>query len=268
MRSRPRLLVLITAIAVMTGLMVSGGMPVQAKGKKDKLKAIELAFQSRDFETALKGLKPYLKKKKRPTRVSLMLSRMYLDGLGVPANYSRAYQHLLRPAKKGNAWAATELGRMYLSGNGVMQSFVTARSWFEKAARVGYGMAQIELGHIYRRGLSVTVNPVTAYAWYNLAASSLQGEERDIAVLNRDQLEPALVDQEITIAQGLSLDWSERIEVVEPEIISLLDQAAILAEEKLEKAGDEIKKPGNEMKKKLDDTEDKKGPDDKSGKSN
>ena len=202
-----------------------------------KIKEAEAAFQAGDFATALKELKPYLKKKKQPTKANLILARMYLEGLGVPANYSRAFQHLSHPAKKGNAWAATELGKLYLTGAGVMHSNAMAKTWFEKAASVGYGPAQIELGHIHAKGLSVASNQIMAYAWYNLAASSLMGEQRTVALQYRDQLATTMTDAEIIVAQARSLDWADRIKVVEPEIISLLDQATLLAEKKIEQAG-------------------------------
>ena len=224
------------------GLCLSVAGPVQAK-----LKEAEAAFQARDFTTALKELKPYLKKKKRPTRASLILARMYLEGLGVPANYSRAYQHLKKPAKKGNAWAATELGKLYLTGSGVMASNGTARTWFRQAADVGYGPAQIELGHIYAKGLSLAINKTMAYAWYNLAASSLMGDARTVAIQYRDTLGATMTSAEIAVAQARSLDWADRIKVVEPEIISLVDQATMLAEQKIEHAGTQISKLGEAL---------------------
>jgi TPR repeat protein len=246
----PNISALLLAFALV--LSVASAGPAQAK-----IKQAEAAFQARDFKTALKELKPYLKKKKQPTRASLMLARMYLEGLGVPANYSRAYQHLQRPAKKGNAWAATELGRLYLTGSGVMQSYATAKSWFEKAAKVGYGPAQVELGHIHAKGLSVAKNTTIAYAWYNLAASSLMDKGHTAAVNYRDQIGSLMNDTEIAIAQALSFDWSERIKVVEPEVISLLDKATLLAEQKIEQAGKEISKLTNDVAEKLK-TEEKK----------
>jgi TPR repeat protein len=228
--------------ALVLGICLSATAPVQAK-----LKEAEAAFQARDFATTLKELKPYLKKKKQPTRASLILARMYLEGLGVPANYSRAYQHLLRPAKKGNAWAATELGKLYLTGSGVMASNATAETWFKQAADVGYGPAQIELGHLHAKGLSRAINKTMAYAWYNLAASSLMGDARALAMQYRDTLGASMTAEEIAIAQARSLDWADRIKVVEPEIISLIDQATMLAEKKIEQAGEQISKLSDAM---------------------
>jgi TPR repeat protein len=236
-------------LAAATTLLLAGLL--SAAPAEAKLKEAEVAFQARDFATALKELKPYFKKKRQPVKASLMMARMYLDGLGVPVNYSRAYQYLQRPAKSGNAWAATELGKLYLTGSGVMQSFDDARGWFEKAARHGYAPAQVELGHIHRKGLSLALNKITAYAWYNLAAASLAGEDRDAVMGYRDALGGSMTPQEIDIAQARSLDWSERIEVVEPEVFSLLDQAAILAEEKLDKAADELEKLRKEIEKQV-----------------
>ena len=217
-----------------------------------KLKEAETAFQAGDFATALKELKPYLKKKRQPTRANLMMARMYLEGLGVSANYSKAWKHLKRPAKDGNAWAATEIGKLYLRGAGVIQSYAKARDWFEKAAKSGYAPAQVELGHLHRKGLSVAADPLTAYAWYNLAASGLVGDERAAAMQARDQVGGVLNEAEIHLAQEKSFGWSELIEVVEPETVGLLDQAAILAEEKFEKANEEIRKLGEEIKKQME----------------
>ncbi len=181
------------------------------------VKEAEPAFEKGDYATALKQLRKDMKKKKRSLKANVMLSRMYLEGLGVPINYSRAYKFLKPAARKNHLWALTEIARLYARGDGPPQSYVKALEFFTRAAMRGHGPAQFELGtaHLYGRG--VRTDPLEAYAWFNLAAAGLQGEARDEAVAKREEAKKSLSEAEVSAAQDLSLQYAEVMIDVQPE---------------------------------------------------
>ncbi len=201
-------------------LVMALGQPAQAS-----LKGGVEAFLDGDYEQVVLEFKKVLKKKRQPDKVQLIMAHMYLEGLGVEINYSRAYQYLLPSAKKDNAWAQTEIAKLLFAGNGPMQSYQQANEYFRKAAMQGYIEAQLALAHGYLNGLGMTADNVLGYAWLNLAASGSNGVTRDDAISLRELTATEMTPGEITRAQNQSLEWFERIKVVEPEIISMMRQS-------------------------------------------
>jgi hypothetical protein len=188
------------------------------------------AFVEGDYGKVLLEFKKVLKKKKKPQKAQLIMARMYLDGLGVPVNYSRAYQYLLPAADKGNAWAQTELAHLIAAGRGPMQSYQRANEYYLKAAKAGFGPAQLALGRALYKGLGTAQNSLMAYAWLNLAATELKEPERRAAVIMRDQAAQLMSRNDIARAQDQSLKWSDEIVGEEPEIAALLRRTRVKAE--------------------------------------
>ncbi len=209
---------IISAAAV--ALVVALGQPAQAS-----LKGGVEAFMDGDYEQVVLEFKKVLKKKRQPDKAQLIMAHMYLEGLGVEINYSRAYQYLLPSAKKDNAWAQTEIAKLLFAGNGPMQSYQQANEYFLKAAMQGYLEAQLALAHAYLNGLGVAADNVLGYAWLNLAASGSNGPTRDDAISLRELTATEMTPGQITRAQNQSLNWFEQIKVVEPEIISMMRQS-------------------------------------------
>jgi len=74
------------------------------------------------------------------------LGWMYVNGIGVPRDYSKARQWYEKAASQGDVMAQNNLGWMYDNGRGVPRDYGKARQWYEKAASQGDVMAQNNLG--------------------------------------------------------------------------------------------------------------------------
>lgn len=80
-------------------------------------------------------------------------------------------------AEQGDADAQVYLGNKYLQGEGVPQNYTEALTWFEKAAQNGNLSAQKALADIYREGvLGVPQNPALAFKWMMAAANQQDAE--------------------------------------------------------------------------------------------
>jgi hypothetical protein len=111
----------------------------------------------------------------------------------------KPYQLKVR-AEKGDAPAQFNLGCSYLNGDGVPQNYTAALSWYRKAADQGNAPAQCNLGWMFETGKGVAQNFTEAYRWYNLAAA--QGNK--IAVTNRDKIVLRMTPEQISEGQRLS----------------------------------------------------------------
>lgn len=98
------------------------------------------------------------------------LGNMYLNGNGVPQDYTEANMWLCLAANQGSAEAQVTLGAMYANGEGVPEDYKEAMKWFRLAAEQGNARAQNNLGSTYRRGLGVPQDYAEAAKWYRLAA--------------------------------------------------------------------------------------------------
>src|SRR2546428_550692 len=77
------------------------------------------------------------------------LGLMYLDGQGIPQDFTQAAQWFRKVAEQGAAAAQFNLGGMYEHGVGVPQDSAQAIQWYRKAAEQGYAQAQFNLGVMY-----------------------------------------------------------------------------------------------------------------------
>ncbi len=126
-------------------------------------------------------------------------------------DYATALREWRPLAEQGNAKAQSDLGWMYSKGLGVPQDYAEAVQWYRKAAEKGDAFAQNNLGAMYGNGQGVPQDYVQAHKWYNLAASRLpSGEDRDLAVKNRDIVAPKMTTAQIAEAQRLARDWKPK----------------------------------------------------------
>ena len=131
------------------------------------------------------------------------LGVMYLNGEGVPQDYSKAVQWFRKAADQGDAGAQTNLGVMYNQGKGVPQDYAQAMQWYRKAADQGNAWAQSNLGGMYDEGQGVPQDYAKSVQWYILAkASGLKEVEQDLA-LAESKATPA----QIAEAQKLAREW-------------------------------------------------------------
>ena len=87
-------------------------------------------------------------------------------------------------AQQGDAEAQFHLGVKY--DGGFWRRPQEAVRWYRLAANQGHARAQANLGLMLGAGRGVPRDYVEAYFWSALAAVQLTGEDRDLAVKNRD----------------------------------------------------------------------------------
>ncbi len=100
----------------------------------------------------------------------------------------------------GDADAQYNLGMKYLEGKGVPRDYTEAVNLLQSAAMQGDARAQYELGSMYANGKGVEASFIYAHVWWNLAAASgHQGAKSRL-----DSLEPRMSTQSITEAMKLA----------------------------------------------------------------
>ena len=98
------------------------------------------------------------------------LGMAYLEGTGVPKNYTEAVKWLRLATEQGNATAQNNLGFCYYQGYGVTQNFIEAEKWIRKAAEQGDSVGQYQLGSLYQLGQGLPQNTFEAFTWWLKAA--------------------------------------------------------------------------------------------------
>src|ERR1035438_798221 len=98
------------------------------------------------------------------------LGFLYLNGDGVPQDYTQAAAWYRKGAEQGVVGAQDILGGLYYNGLGVTQDYAQAAAWWRKAAEQGEADAQYNLGGLYDHGLGVTQDYAQAALWYRKSA--------------------------------------------------------------------------------------------------
>jgi len=132
------------------------------------------------------------------------LGFLYLEGQGVPQDYTKARQWFEKAAAQGSAEAQYHLGGVYLFGLSVPVDFATARGWYAKSAVQGNAVAQLHLGSLYDFGLGVPQNDMWAYMWYSLAAEGSTDANDIYAGERRDNVARRMTSAQIVEAQRLA----------------------------------------------------------------
>jgi TPR repeat protein len=98
-------------------------------------------------------------------------------------DYETALRRLRPLADQSNAAAQYTLGTMYTNGQGTPSDNVAAAKLYRLAAEQGHAKAQDTLGVMYVGGWGVPKDDVLAYMWFNLSAAqgdTEASETRDI----------------------------------------------------------------------------------------
>jgi TPR repeat protein len=139
------------------------------------------------------------------------LGIMYVNGYGVPQNYTEALKWYRLAAAQGLAPAQTALGIMYVNGYGVPQDNAEALKWYHLAAAQGHARAQLNLGLMYVNGYGVPQDYVQAYKWFNLAAANFtEKQDRDAAVKGCDYVAARMTPAQIVEAKKLAREWKNQ----------------------------------------------------------
>ena len=115
--------------------------------------------------------------------------------------YSLSVDELRKRAEQGHADAQYHLGIHYSSGVMDLRDYEEAIRWYRAAAEQGYSKAQNNLGFMYDKGQGVPQDYIQAHMWFNLAAASGgDGEDREKAVHNRDEIAEKMTSEQIAEA--------------------------------------------------------------------
>lgn len=136
------------------------------------LKEAGAAFDRGDYEEAFRLLVPQAQAGDMSAQSTL--GAMYLTGLGVTKDESKAAYWSRKAAEGGNAKAQANLGLIYLHGRGVPQDDAQAADWLRKAASQGNASAQSSLGVLFLEGRGVKKDYSVAKV---LFSSAIKGGE-------------------------------------------------------------------------------------------
>ena len=103
------------------------------------------------------------------------IAMLYWQGQGVPRDFHKSYEWLLKAANLNHAGAQAKLGYLYTDGVAVPRDFNMAFEWYSKAAKQGDIDGQYNLGIFYLNGWGTEQD--TTMAKMYLAAASAQGDE-------------------------------------------------------------------------------------------
>ena len=93
------------------------------------------AWQSRDFATALRELKPLAEQ--GDAEAQMLLGLMYDEGQGVPKDGKTALKWFTLAAEQGESDSQAVVGASYYDGHSVPKNYETALKWFTLAAEQG-----------------------------------------------------------------------------------------------------------------------------------
>jgi hypothetical protein len=167
------------------------------------------AYARGDYKTALKEWR--LLAEQGDPDAQYYLGRMYDRRIGVPQDYAEAIKWYRLAAEQDDAGAQFSLGVMYEKGSGIPQDYAEAAKWYRLAAEQGHAYGQATVASMYAKGRGVIQNYVLAHMWFDLAAARMPpGEERELAVGNRDKIEKRMRLEQVAEAQRLAKQWQPK----------------------------------------------------------
>ena len=102
--------------------------------------------------------------------------------------------------------AQYNLGSIYLDGLGVVQNFSKAFSNFLLSAENGFEMSQYKLSLMFLNGWGTNADKIKAFMWVNIAAS----RNHEKSIKKRDELLKILSIKDVQRGQELSLACFEK----------------------------------------------------------
>ncbi len=167
------------------------------------------AYKRGDYKTALKEWR--LLAEQGDPDAQYYLGRMYDRRIGVPEDNVEAVKWYRLAAAQDDAGAQFSLGVMYEKGSGIPQDYAEAAKWYRLAAEQGHAYGQATVASMYAKGMGVIQNYVLAHMWFDLAAVRFPpGEERELAVGNRDKIEKRMRLEQVAEAERLAREWKPK----------------------------------------------------------
>jgi S1-C subfamily serine protease len=159
-----------------------------------------------DFTEAMKWLLKAAEKGNAPAQHNIGF--MYANGYGVKKDLVEAFKWYEKAADQHFSGAEFEIGAAYYNGDGVPQDFVEAVKWFEKSSDQGFMLAENNLANCYYNGEGVPKDYVEAYKWYDLALAQGLGA----AQTNLSLVAQWMTAEQIAEAQQLAREFRPRVQ--------------------------------------------------------
>ena len=112
------------------------------------------------------------------------LAQMYLYGIGVPRDYTNAFRWFQRSAAYGNVHSMYSAAVMAENGLGTPRDLRVSRALYHDAAESGFAPAMVRVSDELARG-AARRDLVEAYAWLQIASQSELPQELQIVVLSK-----------------------------------------------------------------------------------
>ena len=125
-------------------------------------------------------------------------------------DYTTALRALKPLADEGNPYAQVTLGLMYYESKGVMQDYHEALNWFLRAANQGEQMAQLSLGFMYGAGQGVEQDFVQSYMRFSLCLNDPDVGAN--CTKNRELTAGQMTTAQIAEGQRLAAGWAPKKE--------------------------------------------------------
>lgn len=136
------------------------------------LRAGKLAYERKDYSTAVKLLTPLAESGNQDAQYNLGV--MCAKGEGQTKDLACALSWYERAANQGHVMAQTNLGTAYLYGRGTARNPQKALHLYKRASNAGFSGATHNLGVMYRDGVGVQKDSLKAVHWFEKAIE--QGE--------------------------------------------------------------------------------------------
>lgn len=143
-------------------------------------------FDLKNYAEALRWYRRGVEQDDESSRIHL--AEMYMDGTGVPQDFSEAMRLYLPSAQKNNSVAVYKIGLIYLRGDhAVPQDYQKAMQWFQRAAELGFARAHNDIGYMLEEGLGAKRDVAAAAKWYRVSAEQGWGKAQvNMARLHED----------------------------------------------------------------------------------
>ncbi|GFO10238.1 sel-1-like protein 1 [Plakobranchus ocellatus] len=131
-----------------------------ALGYLGKMHSEGSPFIMQSNQTAFEYFKKSSEKKNHIGQAGLGM--MYLNGLGVEKDVTKAFRYFSLASDQGSVDGQLQLGIMYFSGNGVRTDYKLAVKYFTMASQKGHVLAYYNLAQMHATGTGVLRNCYTA----------------------------------------------------------------------------------------------------------
>lgn len=153
--------------ALMVALAILA-MGAQLGYAKEEIESAANALKSGNYGQALTLAQPLAENGNADAQ--LLMGIMYMRGLGVSKDTSKAYDMYLKAAEQGQAAAMHNLASMHYRGEGIPINFSEAREWNRKAAESGLTIAQHDYAAMLESGVGGSRDMNGALRFYQMAA--------------------------------------------------------------------------------------------------